>query len=111
MYLQNTYETPFLSIFVIIFGAHSFLKFLNLALHHIGTNALVAGFKLAVLCLDILSFMAVLELAVCSGARARASTRAPPPVCFSSLRSAVSSSYWLPLNETTKSFEMLVMYK
>jgi hypothetical protein len=69
-HLQNTYETPFLSIFVIIFGAHNFLKFLNLTLHHSrAASALFACFKLAVLLTDTFAFVAVLELAVRTAAR------------------------------------------
>lgn len=75
-HLQNTYETPFLSIFVIIFGARSFLKFLNLALRHSSfrhskRGARFAAWKLAVLLIDTLALVAVLELAVRSGARSR----------------------------------------
>jgi hypothetical protein len=69
-HLQNTYETPFLSIFVIIFGARSFLKFLNLTLQHSrAASALFACFKLAVLLADTFAFVAVLELAVRTAAR------------------------------------------
>ena len=69
-HLQNTYETPFLSIFVIIFGARNFLKFLNLTLHHSrAASALFACFKLAVLLTDTFAFVAVLELAVRTAAR------------------------------------------
>ena len=68
-HLQNTYETPFLNIFVIIFGARSFLKFLNLTLRHSRRAALFACFKLAVLLADTFAFVAVLELAVRSAAR------------------------------------------
>jgi hypothetical protein len=56
-HLQNTYETPFLSIFVIIFGARNFLKVLNLTLHHSrAASALFACFKLAVLLADTFAF-------------------------------------------------------
>jgi len=70
-HLQNTYETPFLSIFVIIFGARSFLKFLNLALRHSRKGARFAAWKLAVLLVDTIAFVAVLELAVRAAARSR----------------------------------------
>ena len=69
-HLQNTYETPFLSIFVIIFGARNFLKFLNLTLHHSrAASAEFACFKLFVLLTDTFAFVAVLELAVRTAAR------------------------------------------
>ena len=77
-HLQNTYETPFLGIFVIIFGARSFLKFLNLALKHSRqlTHSLRPKLppvllKLAVLLVDTFAFVAVLELAVRSAARSK----------------------------------------
>ena len=69
-HLQNTYETPFLSVFVIIFGARSFLKFLNFALRHSAT--LPWGprlWKFFFLCLDSLVLLCVLELGVRSSAR------------------------------------------
>lgn len=77
-HLQNTYETPFLGIFVIIFGARSFLKFLNLALKHsrqlthsLRPNLPPVLLKLAVLLVDTFAFVAVLELAVRTGARSK----------------------------------------
>ena len=68
-HLQNTYETPFLSILVIIFGARSFLKFLNFALVHTQQKCLFVCYKLVILLCDTFVFLAVLELAVRSGAR------------------------------------------
>jgi len=68
-HLQNTYETPFLSILVIIFGARSFLKFLNFALVHTQQKFLFVCYKLVILLCDTFVFLAVLELAVRSGAR------------------------------------------
>ena len=68
-HLQNTYETPFLSILVIIFGARSFLKFLNFVLVHTQQKCLFVCYKLVILLCDTFVFLAVLELAVRSGAR------------------------------------------
>jgi|LauGreDrversion4_2_1035121.scaffolds.fasta_scaffold00689_19 hypothetical protein len=68
-HLQNTYETPFLSVFVIIFGARSFLKFLNFTLRHSRAASLGACCKLAVLLADTFAFLAILELAVRTAAR------------------------------------------
>ena len=68
-HLQNTYETPFLSILVIIFGARSFLKFLNFALVHTQQKCKFVCYKLVILLCDTFVFLAVLELAVRSGAR------------------------------------------
>jgi hypothetical protein len=70
-HLQNTYATPFLSIFVLIFGARSFLKFLNLTLKHSRRPDSFALLKLAVLLVDTFAFAAVLELAVRTGARSK----------------------------------------
>lgn len=70
-HLQNTYATPFLSIFVLIFGARSFLKFLNLTLKHSRRPDIFALLKLAVLLVDTFAFAAVLELAVRTGARSK----------------------------------------
>ena len=63
-HLQNTYETPFLSILVIIFGARSFLKFLNFARVHTQQKCLFVCYKLVILLCDTFVFLAVLELAV-----------------------------------------------
>jgi len=68
-HLQNTYETPFLSVFVIIFGARSFLKFLNFTLRHSRAASLNACYKLAVLLADTFAFLAIIELAVRTAAR------------------------------------------
>jgi len=68
-HLQNTYETPFLSVFVIIFGVRSFLKVLNFTLHHSKYQNLFTAYKFAVLLADTFAFLAVLELAVRSAAR------------------------------------------
>ena len=64
-HMQNTYDTPFLTIFVLVFGARSFLKFLNLALRHAPQAAgmLVAG-KFVGLCADTVIFGVILELGV-----------------------------------------------
>jgi len=65
-HLQNTYDTPFLNIFVVIFGSRSFLKFLNLALLHTkhAKSSYFCYFKFLVFCIDTLVFASVLELAV-----------------------------------------------
>ena len=68
-HLQNTYETPFLSVFVIIFGARSFLKFLNFTLRHSRAASPCACYKLFVLLADTFAFLAILELAVRTAAR------------------------------------------
>ena len=76
-HLHDTYETPFMSIFVIIFTARSFLKFLNVVLVHsrsaghglLGLNAL---WKLPLLAADTAVLVCVLELGARSGARSAA---------------------------------------
>jgi hypothetical protein len=76
-HLHDTYETPFMSIFVIIFTARSFLKFLNVVLLHsrsaghglLGLNAL---WKLPLLAADTAVLVCVLELGARTGARSAA---------------------------------------
>jgi hypothetical protein len=64
-HMQNTYDTPFLTIFVLVFGARSFLKFLNLALGHAPTAAgMLVAWKFVGLCADTVIFGVILELGV-----------------------------------------------
>ena len=58
-HMQNTYDTPFLTIFVLVFGARSFLKFLNLVLLHT-KHAKSSHFyclKFLLFCIDTLVFV------------------------------------------------------
>ena len=71
-HLCNTFDSPFLNIFVLIFGARSFLKFLNLVLVHSSRQPSVACGKLAGLFFDTFAFACVLELGVRSSARSHA---------------------------------------
>jgi hypothetical protein len=87
-HLQNTYETPFLSIFVLISGTRSFLKFLNLALKHSSQPDKFTLLKLAVLLIDTFAFVDVLELAVCTWTqqeRVRQHLCRPPPPAMDSV--------------------------
>ncbi len=65
-HMQNTYDTPFLTIFVLVFGSHSFLKFLNLTLLHTqnGAGEFWVAFKFLCLCVDTVIFAVILELGV-----------------------------------------------
>jgi hypothetical protein len=76
-HLHDTYETPFMSIFVLMFTARSFLKFLNVALRHSsaashGLQGLPGLWKLAGLVADTAVLVCVLELGARSGARSAA---------------------------------------
>lgn len=71
-HLQRSYDTPFLTILVLFFGARSFLKFLNFVLkhsHHYSKKHRV--WKFFFLCIDTFVFICVLELAVRSSARSK----------------------------------------
>jgi hypothetical protein len=70
-HLSNTFDTPFLHIFVFVFGARSFLKFLNFSLLHSSTARNQPGSacaKFAGFLVDTLVFVCVLELGVRSSA-------------------------------------------
>lgn len=68
-HLSNTFDSPFLNIFVLIFGARSFLKFLTFVLIHSSKPPSTACAKLAGLFFDTFAFASVLELGVRSSAR------------------------------------------
>lgn len=70
-HMSNTFDTPFLQIFVLIFGARSFLKFLNFALLHstsANTQPKAAFSRLLAFFIDTIAFCCVLELGVRSSA-------------------------------------------
>jgi hypothetical protein len=58
-HLQNTYHTPFLGIFVVIFWSCSFLKFLNLVLLHTkhAKSSRFYCLKFLLFCIDTLVFV------------------------------------------------------
>lgn len=69
-HLQHSYDTPFLTMLVLFFGARSFLKFLNFVLTH--SVSLAPGpklWKFGFLCLDTVVLAGVLELGVRSSSR------------------------------------------
>ena len=69
-HLQHSYDTPFLPMLVLLFGARSFLKFLNFVLTH--SVSLAPGpklWKFGFLCLDTVVLAGVLELGVRSSSR------------------------------------------
>jgi len=73
-HLQGSYDNPFFSILVILFGMRSFLKFLNFNLvHSVGSNIpgthLILYQKLIFLCIDTFTLASMLELGVLSSAR------------------------------------------
>ena len=69
-HLQNSHDTPFLTILVMFFGARSFLKFLNFVLKHCrGPTDSEKLWKFFFLSLDTLTLAGVLELAVRTSAR------------------------------------------
>ncbi len=71
-HLQRSYDTPFLTILVLFFGARSFLKFLNFVLKHsLQCSRQHKTWKFFFLCMDTIVFACVLELAVRSSARSK----------------------------------------
>jgi hypothetical protein len=73
-HLQGSYDNPFFSILVILFGMRSFLKFLNFNLvYSVETKMpethLVLYQKLTFLCIDTFTLASMLELGVLSSAR------------------------------------------
>jgi hypothetical protein len=73
-HLQGSYDNPFFSILVIIFGMRSFLKFLNFNLVYSVENrssetTLVIYLKLMFVCIDTFTLASMLELGVRSAAR------------------------------------------
>lgn len=72
-HLQHSYDTPFLTMLVLFFGARSFLKFLNFVLKHsVSLAHELKLWKFCFLCLDTLVLAGVLELGVRSSARSTA---------------------------------------
>jgi hypothetical protein len=73
-HLQGSYDNPFFSILVILFGMRSFLKFLNFNLVYSVENrssetTLVIYLKLMFVCIDTFTLASMLELGVRSAAR------------------------------------------
>ena len=73
-HLQGSYDNPFLSILVILFGTRSFLKFLNLNLEYSveersSAQSFVVCSKLIFLFIDTFTLASMLELGIRIGAR------------------------------------------
>jgi hypothetical protein len=73
-HLQGSYDNPFFSILVILFGMRSFLKFLNFNIVYsveskMPETHLILYQKLIFLCIDTFTLASMLELGVLSSAR------------------------------------------